>query len=94
MEGLIVWGPAAILQASAAGIAAGSIGRLGALHGLFAAFIAGLIMVIGDYLLIGIHQSLSETLELAVVFFGAGALLALPVALAVSGISGWLHRLC
>ena len=91
MEGLIVWGPAAILQASAAGIAAGSIARLGALHGLFAAFIAGLVMVVGDYLLIGIHQSLNETLALSPVFLGSGALLAVPVVLAVSGIAGWLR---
>lgn len=91
MGGLIIWGPAAMLQAIAAAITASGITRLSALYGMFAAFIAGLVMVIGDYLLIVLiadtHQSLYETLLTSAIFLGAGTVLALPIALAVGVIT-------
>jgi Zn-dependent protease with chaperone function len=92
MVGLIILAPAAILQAVAAAFAAGRIARLGALHGAFAAFVAGFGMVIGDHLLVGIHQSLNEALWTSVGILGLGTLCSLPIALAVAGIAASTRR--
>jgi hypothetical protein len=78
---------AALLQAILAGIVAGWVRRLGALHGLFAAFVGGCVMtlsiVVIDLLLGGIITAsfIWNTFCLVV---NSGALLALPIVLIVS----------
>jgi hypothetical protein len=82
---------AVLLQAGVAAIAACSIGRLGALHGLFAAFVGGCVItagILGFFLLHG--REFSSFIFFAVV--NVGALLALPAALGGSAVAGWFRR--
>ncbi len=87
---------AALMQAGIAAIAAGWIRRLGALHGLFSAFAAGLVMtigIIGRYLLHGGELDLTIVLMTLYQVVSGGALLVLPIALGVSVVINWIHRI-
>jgi Zn-dependent protease with chaperone function len=78
---------AALIQATAAGIVAGWVRRLGALHGLFAAFVGGCVMTVGIVvidLLFGGTITASFIWQTFCLVVNGGALLALPIALIVS----------
>lgn len=84
---------AALIQATAAGIVAGWVRRLGALHGLFAAFVGGCVMTVGIVvidLLFGGLITASFIWQIFCLVVNGGALLALPIALGVSAIA---HRI-
>jgi Zn-dependent protease with chaperone function len=80
-------GLAALLQATTAGIVAGSVRRLGVLHGLFAAFVGGCVMTFG---ILGINLLIGGTAPADFIWLtfryvmNGGALLALPITLIVS----------
>jgi len=86
---------AGLFQAIIAAVVAGLVRRLGALHGLFAAFVAGCLMTIA---ILGLNLAFGGTIDLG--FAGqtyafvvnGGALLALPLALAVAALAGWVRR--
>jgi hypothetical protein len=86
---------AALLQAGIAGIVAGRVRRLGSLHGLFAAFIGGCVMTIG---MLGLNLLFGGTATADFIWItfslvvNGGALLALPIALGVSALAGWLRK--
>ncbi len=94
MSGYEIVLSAAILQALTAAIAACRTQQLSVVHGLFAASVAGAIMAIGNYLVVGIgaNQSLAETILVFITFLVQGALLALPTAIAASQVGNWAHR--
>ncbi len=85
---------AVVMQAGVAGTVAGWVKRLGWTHGLFAAFVAGCVMTTGALglnLLFGggIEPGFAwQTFSLIV---NAGAWLALPIAVGVSAIAGWVR---
>jgi hypothetical protein len=83
---LVLSSLSASAQASAAAIAAAWIGRLGALHGLCSAFIAGYVMTVGWMLFVAADYSGP------ILFLGTGTFLALPVALGVSALADWIRR--
>jgi len=74
---------------------AGWVRRLGALHGLFAAFVAGCVMTIA---ILGLNLAFGGTFDLGVTWLtfalvvNVGALLALPSGLAVAALAGWVRR--
>lgn len=86
----------AILQAIVAAIVAVLIRRIGVLHGLFAAFVAGCVMTAGvcDSILI-YGQTIDSYFVWVVLGFmvNGGAILALLAALVVSVLVGWIRRL-
>ena len=81
---------AALMQAGVAAVVAGRVRRIGSLHGLCAAFVAGCTMTAG---LLGLNLLFGGTASLAFVWMvfkfvvSGGALLALPVALAVAALA-------
>jgi hypothetical protein len=77
----------ALMQASAAAIAAAWIGRLGALHGLCSASVAGYVITAGWMLFFADYDVINFFMVL-----GTGTFLALPTALVVSALAGWIHR--
>ncbi|HET8851478.1 MAG TPA: hypothetical protein VFN02_03055, partial [Ktedonobacteraceae bacterium] len=83
---------AALIQATAAGIVAGWVRRLGSQHGLFAAFVGGCVMTVG---FLGLNLLFGGTAPASFIWIifssviNAGALLAWPIALIVSVI---VHR--
>jgi Zn-dependent protease with chaperone function len=85
---------AALLQMDVAIVVAGWVQRLGALHGLFAAFVGGCLMTIA---MLGLNLAFGGTVDLAfawqtfVSVVNGGALLALPTGLAVAALAGWLR---
>jgi hypothetical protein len=87
---------ATLMQAGVAAVVAGWVRRLGGIHGLFAAFIAGLVMSVG---ILGLNLLFGGTIDLGfawTVFHMAltgGALLALPSMLGASVLEGWVRRL-
>ena len=85
---------AVICQASAAALAAAGIKVLSVVHGLFAAFIAGVVSVIGIYLqlIVGGVES-SEALLILLVILGMGTLLVLPAAIIGSQVGAGTRRL-
>jgi len=87
---------AVLLQAGAAVVVAGWVRRLGALHGLFAAFVAGCLMTAAMF---GLNLAFGGTFDLGDAWLtfafvvNGGALLALPLALAIAALAGWIRRL-
>lgn len=81
---------AALMQAGVAAVVAGRVRRLGSLHGLCAAFVAGCAMTAG---LLGLNVVFGGTSPPAFAFMvfkfviSGGALLALPVALAAAALA-------
>lgn len=96
---ILTWRPlvAAVMQAIVAAIVAGRVRRLGSLHGLLAAFIAGCVITAGavanllPYFRIDLLPQLPWLLFTMTV--NGGALLALPTALAASALAGWLRQM-
>jgi hypothetical protein len=84
---LILYSLSAFLQASAAAITAIWIRRLGALHGLCSASIAGYVITLAWMLFLGDYSGMHFVLIL-----GPGMFLALPVALSVSALASWIRR--
>src|SRR5260370_11960912 len=88
---------AVLLQGSMAAIVASSVRRLGGLHGLFAAFVAGCVMTVGilGFFLLhtkeGIDRDFVWTVFSLVV--NGGAFVALPVVFVVSALAKWARRL-
>lgn len=86
---------AALMQVGVAAIVASRLRRFGALHGLLAAFIGGSVMTIGVLLL---NLLFGGTIDGGFAWYtfsqvvNGGALLALPVALCVSVLAGWVRR--
>jgi Zn-dependent protease with chaperone function len=88
-------GVAALMQAGVAAIVAGWVQRLGALHGLFGAFVAGCVMTVGVItlnLLFGgtISPQLAWSIFSQVV--NEGALLSLPVAWGIAALAGLIRH--
>ncbi|MFQ6013947.1 MAG: M48 family metalloprotease [Anaerolineae bacterium] len=86
---------AALMEAGVAAVVAGWVKRLGGLHGLFAAFVAGCVMtggVLGLNLLFGGTIDFAFTWQTFSQVVNEGALLALPTALGVSALAGWVRR--
>jgi hypothetical protein len=85
-------GLAALLQASAAAMAAARVCRAGITHGMFAAFVGGSVMVVG---ILAISLLFGGTLNVAFVgsiftqIVNAGALLALPAAAGAAAAVEW-----
>jgi hypothetical protein len=86
---------AVLIQASTAIIVAARVRRLGVLHGLFAAFVAGCLMAVG---ILGLNLAFGGTIDplftwttFALVLNG-GALLSLPLAGGVSAVVSWVRR--
>lgn len=80
----------ALMQAAAAAIAAVWIRRLGALHGLLSAFTAGFVHALGWVLL---HKQYDGVVYLFLTVMSPGIFLALPIALGMSALRGWLVHL-
>jgi hypothetical protein len=86
----------AVLQAIIAAIVTVWVRRLGVLHGLFAAFVAGCVMTAGvcdSVLLYG--QTIDSFFVWVVLGYmvNGGAILALLTVLVVSALAGWIRRL-
>jgi hypothetical protein len=87
---------AALMQAGLAAVVAGWVRRLGALHGLFSAFVAGCVMTVG---LLTLNLVFGGTANPKFVWdtfsqiVNEGALLALPVAWVVSGLAELVRRM-
>jgi Zn-dependent protease with chaperone function len=77
----------ALMQASAAALAAAWIRRLGTLHGLCSASIAGYVMTLGWMQFFADYGGIN-----LFIILGTGTFLALPVALGVSVLTGWIRR--
>jgi hypothetical protein len=86
---------AALLQMGVAAVVAGWVQRLGALHGLFAAFVAGCVMTVA---MLGLNLAFGGTIDFGFAWqtfslvVNGGALLALPIGLVVAGLAGWIRR--
>lgn len=93
-EGFSLPGSAAVLQALAAAVAAARATRLSAVCGLFAASVAGFIMVVGHFILFGIgsEASASRQFEIALPMMGLGAIVALPMAILAAWIGNVARR--
>jgi hypothetical protein len=85
--GLVLNSISAFMQASAAAIAAAWIRRLGALHGLCSASIAGYVITGGWMLFFADYSGINFFY-----FLSTGTFLALPAALGVSALAGWIRR--
>lgn len=83
--GHIVFLLSALMQATAAAIAAVWIRRLGTLHGLFSAFTAGFVSALGWVLL---SKQDDGIVYLFLAFMSPGMVLALPTALGLSALRG------
>lgn len=86
---------AALMQSFIAVVVALKVPRLGWLHGLFAAFVAGCLMtvgILGSILVFGGEIDASFAWSTLSEVVNEGALLALPFALAASAVSGWFRR--
>ena len=84
---LVLKSLSALMQASAAAIAAAWIRRLGALHGLCSASVAGYVITVGWMLFFADYGGINFFIIL-----GTGTFLALPVALGVSALADWIRR--
>jgi hypothetical protein len=84
---LVLHSLAALMQASAAAIAAAWIRRLGALHGLCSASIAGYAITLGWMVFFADYEVINYFIIL-----GTGTFLALPVALVASALAGWIRH--
>ncbi len=86
---------AALIQTGVAVVVAVRVRRLGWVHGLFAAFVAGCVMTVGT---LGLNLLFGGTVNPTFVWdvfsevVNEGALLALPFALIVSALSGRIRR--
>ena len=90
-KGFVISGTAVIFQALAAAIAAGRARRLSTICGLFAASVAGFIIVVGNNILFGFRpesQLWNQTL-VSLQLMGLGAFITLPTAL----VAGWVGNL-
>ena len=94
---------AALMQAGVAAVVAAWVKRLGGLHGLFAAFVAGCVMAGGalviDLLIAGTEVILAPSFPTAfsiwfevTIVINGGTLLALPTAWGVSALAGWVRQ--
>ncbi len=93
---------AALLQAGVAAVVAGWVERLGGLHGLFAAFVAGCVMAGGVlaiyWLMAGTEVFLASFAAASDIWFkvtiviNGGTLLALPTAWGVSALAGRVRQ--
>jgi len=93
---------AALMQAGVAAVVAAWVERLGGLHGLFAAFVAGCMMAGGvlaiDWLFAGTEVFLASFPAASDIWFqvsiviNGGTLLALPTAWGVSALAGWVRQ--
>ena len=84
---LVLNGLSAFMQASAAALTTAWIRRLGALHGLCSASIAGYVITLGWMLFFADYAALNF-----VIILSPGTFLALPVALGVAALAGWIRR--
>jgi len=93
-QGFILPGLAAGFQALAAAIAAGRARRLSVVHGLFAASVAGCVIVAGDWIFFGIRFDVPvSALTLASLqIMGLGAAVALPTAITAAWIGSVARR--
>jgi len=85
---------AAVMQAIVAAVVAGQVRRLGSLHGLFAAFVAGCVITAGA-VANSLYYVRIDLLLLWLLFTSVvneGALLALLTALVASVLAGWLRQ--
>ena len=82
-EGFQLPGTAVCFQAVAAAIAAGRARRLSVVHGLFAAFVAGCVIVVGDWIFFGIRFDVpvSDLTLATLTIMGLGAAVALSTAI-------------
>jgi TPR repeat protein/Zn-dependent protease with chaperone function len=80
-------------QALGAAIAAGTARRMGAVCGLFAASVAGSIIVLGDWLFFGFGQGISELLLASLSLMGQGAVTALPAVIIAASIGAAIRRI-
>ncbi|WCM53272.1 sel1 repeat family protein [Pseudomonas sp. WJP1] len=85
-KGIFIPGSAVIFQALAAAIAAARVRRLSAICGLFAASVAGLIIVVGNHILFGfeLQNQWGSQIFASLQLMGLGAVVALPTALLVA----------
>jgi Zn-dependent protease with chaperone function len=87
---------AALMQAGAAALVAAWVQRLGAIHGLFSAFVAGCVMTVG---LLVLNIAFGGTLDPPFIWFtfsqvvNEGGLLAIPIAWMVSGLADLVRRI-
>jgi TPR repeat protein len=79
-------------QMVAAAIATGGAKQLRALCGLFAASVAGGIIVLGDWLFFGLQLRTSELLLASLDIMGQGAIGALPTVIVAAGIGSAFRR--
>ena len=89
-------GIAAMMQIIPAVVAAAWVKRLGALHGLFAAFVGGCVMAAGIIVLSSLVNRELDLEFIQLVFLlvvNGGALLALPISLIVALLAGWARQL-
>jgi hypothetical protein len=94
--GIVLFTVGAVLQSIVAAIVTVWVGRLGVVHGLFAAFIAGYVMtavVCGTSLLLGQSIDLIVVSSVLGWMVNGGAILALLTALVASGLAGWIRHL-
>jgi len=87
---------AAVLQALGGAVAAAWVRRQGALHGLFAAFVAGSVMALGLLTVLALgggtfSPSDAAVWSLAIIY--AGAVATLPLALVAAGLAWAIRRL-
>jgi len=88
-------GVAAILQAGVAALVTAWVSRLEAIHGMFSAFVSGLVMTTGIFvlnILFGGTLSLQFAWNTFSQVVNEGALLALPVVWGVSALAGLVRR--
>lgn len=92
-EGFLLPGSGALFQAIAAAIVAGRATRLSAVCGLFAASVAGFIIVAGHYILLGVGFAFpaSHLAQAALQMMGLGAAVALPTVIVAAWI-GYVAR--
>jgi hypothetical protein len=88
---------AVLLQGGMAAIVASSVRRLGGLHGLFAAFVAGCVMTVGilGFFLLSTKEGIDRDFVWTVfsLVVDGGALVALPVVFVVSALAKWARHL-
>jgi len=88
---------AAVVQAIVAAIVTIRVRWLGIIHGLFAAFVAGCVMVVG---ILGLNLAFGHSHSINPFFawitfasvLNAGALLSLPLSGGVSAVASWMRR--
>jgi hypothetical protein len=94
---------AALIQAGVATVIAVRVKRLGTLHGLFAALVAGCVMMVGALIIFVVFSGrplgyyfqsfpYGTTLQLSASVINGGTCLALPMVLGISMVAGWLRQ--